>query len=166
MCLRPGSTQVNDTEQRITAMPRGKPFPKGKSGNPAGRPKIHKEINRIRSLTLARYVELVNKYISMEPKEIEVAMKAPGISVLEIYIAKIIHKGIQGGDTQRLEFLLGRLIGKVPDKIQLSGLDGGPIKYSNLSDEELKDRKAEIIKRLGDSGSKPRKGRAKRTDSD
>ena len=46
-------------------LPRGKPFAKGRSGNPGGRPKIPPEIVELRALARKHTPEAVNAIISV-----------------------------------------------------------------------------------------------------
>ncbi len=67
------------------------------------------------------YLEkLIAAYTAMPRGELEECMDSPKLPALHAMIASIIHKAIYMGDTQRLDFLLNRTIGKVADKIEVS----------------------------------------------
>ena len=99
----------------------GTPIKKGQVLNPNGRPKTSEEAKMFKKLTLDSYCKLVDKFINASPAEIKKIVTDPDATVLEIYIAQIVQKGIAGGDTARLAFLLDRLIGPVKQKIEHSG---------------------------------------------
>ena len=102
------------TERRVI----GRPFPKGVSGNPAGKPKMAKDLQKIRVLNQSMFTELVNKYLGMTKEQILDAVKAPETPALELMIAQVMSKAIVNGDQVRLNFLLDRIVGKVPDRVQ------------------------------------------------
>jgi hypothetical protein len=93
-------------------------FKKGQSGNPAGRRPgttlIPKEIKVMGSKAIA---ESVAKYIGMGMDELYAVIKDPKAKVLDMMIAKICYESIRKGDQARLNALLDRMVGKVPDKI-------------------------------------------------
>jgi Family of unknown function (DUF5681) len=93
---------------------------KGQSGNPNGQPRVPIKIKEIRKLTLKEYCELVDKFIHASPQELKEMVNDPDATVLELYIANIVKKGIEGGDTNRLSFLLDRLIGPVKQKLDMT----------------------------------------------
>ena len=93
-----------------------KPFPKGVSGNPAGRPPDPPELKEIQRLTKGSLELLVNKILSAKPEELN---QFRG-TVLEVWLASGASQAIKAGDYQRLVTLLERLIGKVPVTIDIS----------------------------------------------
>ena len=102
------------TEKRVI----GRPFPKGVSGNPSGKPKMAKDLQTIRALNQTMFTTLVNKYLGMTKDQILEAVRAPETPALDLMVAQIMSKAIVNGDQQRLNFLLDRIVGKVPDKVQ------------------------------------------------
>lgn len=123
------------------ALPRGRPFPKGVSGNPLGKPKMAVELQKIRALNQTTFTATVNKFLSMTKDEVKAASKDPSTPVLELMVASVMSKAIEAGDQQRLNFLLDRIVGKVPDKVSLN--------VSHLSDQELHEQLNDAIKLIG-----------------
>ena len=101
-------------------------FKPGQSGNPAGRAKDPQELHLIKQLTKREFSLLLNKILQCDPDK----LKDFKGSVLEMWLAAGATKAIKTGDYSRLEFLINRLIGKVPDKLEVSEID-------SVSDEEL-----------------------------
>lgn len=101
-------------------------FKKGQSGNPKGRPQDPPELHLINQLTKREFSLLLNKILQCPPEK----LKDFKGNVLELWLAAGATKAIQTGDYSRLEFLINRLIGKVPDKLEVSEID-------SVSDEEL-----------------------------
>jgi hypothetical protein len=116
-------------------------FKPGQSGNPNGAPKLPPEVKEIRLLTSQKITEMISKFIAATPEEIKAIATSPAATVLEIYIAKILMKGSNDGDTHRLDFLFNRVVGPVRQKIDHSSEDGSmsPTKtdLSKLSDEDI-----------------------------
>lgn len=92
-----------------------KPYPKGVSGNPAGRPKNPPEINALRKMTKGELELLVHKILLADPSQ----LKGFNSTVLELWLASGASKAIQQGDYGRLNILLDRLYGKAIDKDSL-----------------------------------------------
>ena len=66
--------------------------------------------------------EAMYKYLSYTKEDIVKATRSVKTKALDLAILSIIHKAIVHGDTQRLDFLLNRTIGKVPERVQQTSL--------------------------------------------
>jgi len=93
-------------------------FKPGQSGNPSGKPKTDPELLKARALTRTKFEALANKFISMTKEDLKAAVTNPNATMLELMVAKIVEQAISKGDQIRLTFILDRLIGKVPDKVE------------------------------------------------
>lgn len=109
-------------------------FKKGQSGNPQGG-RLHDPFTRmIKRLTSAEVAEvgglIIKKNITALKSIIEDAKMNPDSkhSALKVWISTIAIKGITKGDAHALDVLLNRLIGKVKDRIELTGEEGGSVK--------------------------------------
>jgi hypothetical protein len=91
-------------------------FKKGQSGNPSGRPKELPEFIQARKLNRIELEAVLNRLVTPRIEEI---------------IQKVVDNAIETGDPRYADFLLNRLVGKVPDKIDMP-----PNPVSLLSDEE------------------------------
>lgn len=135
----------------------GRNFKKGQSGNPKGAPKIPEDVKEMRKLKGADYDHLANKFMDLKRAALAAIMKDPNSTALEMWLASIFHKGIVEGDIKRLEAILCRTIGKVPQPLQHAGPEGGPISIRamlpKMSPEEeeayLKKIQARINRTLG-----------------
>lgn len=105
-------------------------FKKGQSGNPAGRPpdNIPKMLKIMTAKECAEIVDIIVKGSLQDLKDVA---KNPKSSALHVAISSVVIKLIQKGDMFSLDKLLDRLIGKVKDKVEISGKV-----ESNLSEEE------------------------------
>ena len=93
----------------------------GETRNPNGRPKVAPEHRIFKKLTLDKYLKLLKQFVGMNATELKAIVSNPNSTVLEIFVAQIISKGISQGDTNRLSFLLDRLMGPVKQQIEHSG---------------------------------------------
>lgn len=139
------------------ANPKGTPqnlkkFQPGQSGNPLGGRLHNPELRAIKRLTAHEVAEIgsliVSKNLSKLRAIVKDARDNPDSkhSGLKSWIAMVAIKGISKGDAHALDVLLNRLIGKVSDKVQVTGEDGGPIR-SLVGAMTREDRLAEL-KRL------------------
>lgn len=105
-------------------------FPPGKSGNPNGRPKGVKGL--LKKMTLIERVNLYNKILHMTLGELEEFVKDPDTPVNEVLIGLAVVKDCKEGKMDNYERLLERIIGKVPQKNEVTGADGAPIVPPNI----------------------------------
>lgn len=97
----------------------GVKFQKGTSGNYAGRPPMPAELAELRERFTREKVEATFiKYMLMGVQELELIQRDMTIPALDHIIIQVIAKAGLDGDTQRLNFLLDRTIGKVIDKTE------------------------------------------------
>ena len=106
------------------------PFPKGVSGNPKGRPPdaLGKQM---RQLTASDFAEIADLIVKGNLAQLQRIGKDPSSSALKVLISAIVIKAIQKGDMGALDTLLNRLVGKVKEKIEISGADGAPLQVES-----------------------------------
>lgn len=108
----------------------GKNFPKGQSGNPAGRPALPADVKALRTLNQVGFVRMANRMLAYKDHEIQMVINDPDASQIEKALAQQV-KSARTGALWSLEFLLQRLIGRAPDQ----PID--PDALGDVSDEEL-----------------------------
>jgi len=131
---------------------KGHEFKPGQSGNPKGRPK-----NRV-SATLMDVLKLKNKKeltASMSPEEIqdweeylmvassdEIAILAQDTTI-PVYVrslARAIFMDLKNGKTRTLDKLRERTLGKLTQKVELTGKDGQPlVQARRLTQDEARE---------------------------
>lgn len=84
-----------------------KHWPKGVSGNPLGKPK--------QLLTKDKVKSVLGKFCDMSIAELQAVANNPNAKMLEVMVANIMIKAAETGDYSRLDFILNRSIGKVPN---------------------------------------------------
>lgn len=119
-------------------------FEAGNPGGP-GRPALPEDIKAARQLNSVEFERIVNKYLYMTADEMErlgkdKAAKAT-MPAIEIMLFSIISRAISEGDQTRLNFILDRIIGRVPVKVAIPIPDDGPRyvrEVSGMTDDEVK----------------------------
>lgn len=94
-----------------------KPFKKGQSGNPSGKPKTPPDVLEAKKTTNADFVRIASQFLGMTRQEVSQALNKPEASMLELLIGGIVAKAAKDHDYLRANFILDRTIGKVPDTI-------------------------------------------------
>ena len=92
--------------------PGAKPFKKGNSGNPNGRPCKIPELDKLLAEVLG------------EEKEGVAAAKA---------ILMALRAKATKGDVRAAEVLLDRAYGKAKEKVELTGANGGPVQITGMN---------------------------------
>ena len=88
-----------------------KPFAKGTSGNPAGKPK--------NLLTKDKVDAIIGRFAFMDRTELQEVINDQRTPMIEIMVASVMAKAAKDGDYSRLEALLVRSIGKVKETKEL-----------------------------------------------
>jgi hypothetical protein len=107
-------------------MPVGRPFQKGRSGNPGGKKPLPEELKIASRLTAEEFIGLCNKFLKMNIVELMAVTGDPKnpnqkSTMLEMLVASIIRKSLNEGDPRRLDFLLNRIIGEVQKRLEVTG---------------------------------------------
>lgn len=94
-------------------------FKKGQSGNPAGRPPVDKLRNEIKRLTSQSFAEMLERLQTMSEDELMAYKQDKSAPFIWRIYAKSLIKSYNLGDSDRVETIVNRTIGKVPDKIHV-----------------------------------------------
>lgn len=95
-------------------------FKPGMSGNPSGRPGIPKDLRSVKPLSQDSVNRIISKYASMTLAELDKSSTDPNTPAIELIYASAIKAAILDGDTNRLEAILNRGIGKVRDNVAVT----------------------------------------------
>lgn len=92
----------------------GRDIKPGEVRNPHGRPKLPEHVKKAKRLNKGRFIEILNEHIMSTAPQLKSKIDDPSTPALELCVIKILFEAIKGGDHKRFEFILDRLIGKVP----------------------------------------------------
>jgi hypothetical protein len=111
-----------------------KPFKPGQSGNPLGAQLHNPELRKIRTLTREELAEVGGLVVSQDLVALKAIAKAQtGYSAIQVWFAAIAVEAIEKKTTGLMNALLDRIVGKVAEKIELTGADGGPLTSQTAS---------------------------------
>jgi hypothetical protein len=96
-----------------------RPAKKGEIRNPKGRPPLSPIQKALRELTVETYRTVIELVVSGNMAELQRMIDDPKISVLQIGVAKAFMKAMKAGDYQTIERIAERIVGKIPDQINL-----------------------------------------------
>jgi hypothetical protein len=97
-----------------------KPFEKGRSGNPAGRPRKYVSLLKEQGYKMSEVNDCIQVMLSMTVEELADTFKNPKATVLEKTIAAAIKKSIEKGSLYSIETLLTRVYGKPKETVDLN----------------------------------------------
>ena len=104
-----------------------KPFTKGKSGNPGGGRKKPPDIKVATEYSRNEIERTLNNFLTLTKTDLKQRLEHPEASILQLAIGSVLMKTVKEGDHQRLGFIFDRIIGKVRDRIELSGDINSPM---------------------------------------
>lgn len=95
---------------------KGKPFTKGVSPNPGGRPKLPDDIVMARRLNQLELERVFNKYLfTSDQEDLVQTIKDTSLPPIHRCVASILYQAIVKGDPTRLNFIIEKLLGKTPE---------------------------------------------------
>lgn len=103
-------------------MARGKPFPKGKSGNPGGRKALPAELRQFRETSLKDFLSNMQRYGGMTKTELKAELERPEATMFELISGNIVASAARG-DKDARQLLIERLWGKVKEVMDTSVID-------------------------------------------
>lgn len=97
----------------------GRDFKPGQSGNLNGGPGLPKDIRDARKLGQVELERTINRLIYLTGSELAALIAEPLTPMFDKIIAQILQQAADKGDQARLEFVLARTLGKIPDKLEV-----------------------------------------------
>ncbi len=118
-------------------------FQKGKSGNPRGR--IPNEaIKALRKITIETYREVIEMVLTGKVEDLIALAKHPDTPAIQVGVASSFLKAIKSGDYAVIERLAERIIGKIPDQLNVIQNTTVNTKVTDIDRDALKKAMAEL----------------------
>lgn len=95
-------------------------FQIGWKGGP-GRPLIPEDVKGCRALNQIELERLLNWLIHLPMEELKDLGKNPETPSMVCVVCAIILLAVKNGDPMRIDFILNRLLGRVKDRVEVSG---------------------------------------------
>ena len=99
-------------------IPNNKPFEKGKSGNPNGRPRKYVSTLIDQGYKRSEINDTIQNMMAMTLEEVKAVWDNPTATVLEKTIASAIRKSIEKGTLYSMETLLSRVYGQPKQEVE------------------------------------------------
>lgn len=139
-------------------------FKPGQSGNPAGQQKHNPEIKALRRMTHAEIAEVGSLIVAGDVPTLKHIVKSSigkdseskEHSVLKVWFASCALKAISKGDSNSLNVLLDRIVGKVKTEIEMTGAGGGPMLMAHMTLEDVRKEYDRLIQEEIESRGKPK----------
>jgi len=101
-------------------IPNNKPFEKGQSGNPNGRPRKFVTLLASQGYTRSEINDTLQAMMSMTIEELAEVYKEPKATILEKTVANAMKKSLEKGTLYSLETLLSRVYGQPKQEVAAS----------------------------------------------
>lgn len=116
--------------------PKHSQFKPGKSGNPEGARKHNPIRKALKNLTVESYREVIEAVCTGNVAHLQDMVKDPKTSALQVGVAAAVIKAIQVGDYTTIERIAERIVGKIPDELNVkssnTNLNSAPIDLDQL----------------------------------
>jgi len=97
-----------------------RPFQKGQSGNPKGRPKKYVLSLKTEGYKMTEINDTIQAMVGMNMEELKKVFESDKATILEKTVAAALRKGLQKGELNNIETLLNRLYGKPKEKMDIT----------------------------------------------
>jgi len=115
-----------------------KPFKKGQSGNPNGRPRKYVSTLTDQGYKLSEINDTIQAMMAMSLDELKKVYQDKEATILEKTIAHSMQKGLKNGNLSSMETLLTRVYGRPKEKLETEGTNTNfNVDLSGLSTKDL-----------------------------
>lgn len=120
-------------------------FKKGQSGNPLGGRAHSPATKALRKLTIDTYREVIELVLTSNLSALKALVENPKTSAVQVGVATAFLKAIKNGDYAVIERIAERIVGKIPDELNVRSKSDTTL---NISKEALRAALKEIEKEL------------------
>lgn len=119
-------------------------FKKGQSGNPAGG-RIQNPITRaLKNLTVESYRQVIEAVCTGNVDNLRAMIEDPKTSALQVGVATAFVKAIKAGDYAVIERIAERIVGKIPDELNVHAKNINANLNAALDPEKVKAALAQL----------------------
>lgn len=120
---------------------KAKQFKKGETGNPHGRPPISPIQRALRNLTLDTYREVIELVLTGNVEAVRAMIQDPKTPAIQVGVATAFMKAIKDGDYTVIERIAERIVGKIPDVVNVNAINNSKVAVtvSTLDPSKLKE---------------------------
>ena len=108
-------------------IPNNKPFEKGQSGNPNGRPRKYVTTLAANGYKRSEINDTIQAMMAMTMEELGDVYKDPKATILEKTVANAMRKSLEKGTLYSLETLLSRVYGQPKQEVEASVIVEQPL---------------------------------------
>jgi hypothetical protein len=95
-------------------------FKKGQSGNPRGGQLHNPATKALAKMTVPKYREVIELVMSGKVKDLQAMIQNPNTDAIQVGIATSFLKAIKNGDYLVIERIAERIIGKIPEQLNVN----------------------------------------------
>lgn len=92
----------------------------GQTGNPNGRPPLNPIQRALKELTVQTFREVIEAVCAGNLDNLRAMINDPATSVLQVGVATAFMKALQAGDYATIERIAERIVGKIPDELNVN----------------------------------------------
>lgn len=92
----------------------------GQTGNPNGRPPLNPIQRALKNLTVQTYREVIEAVCTGNLDRLREMVEDPTTSALQVGVATAFMKAIKAGDYAVIERIAERIVGKIPDELNVT----------------------------------------------
>lgn len=126
--------------------PKDKGFKKGQVANPLGAGAHNRVAKHIKYSTIEDVAEVGTMILENNFSSLQKLYKDPETNILKMWFASVALHGIKKGDAAALNAVLDRIIGKCKERIEFTGVNGGPVRVAG--EDLTAEQRSEEIQRL------------------
>lgn len=115
-----GQTVIDDGKAGYRRPPKATQFKKGQSGNPEGARAHNPAIKALKALTIESFREIIELVMKGNLQSLKSVINDPDTSAVQVGIAKAFLKAIRNGDYTVIEKIAERIVGKIPDQLNIT----------------------------------------------
>lgn len=107
---------------------------KGQSGNPKGSSGVARLGGDIKRMSVEQIAEVGSIILQGDMATLYALADDPTTTGLKGWTAKLVVQSMEKGDSATYERILNRIVGRVKDVIEISGVDGRPMEVRSVGE--------------------------------